>query len=70
MARSHARPSLGIAALVLLIVLGTGLALWFYLRGPVESRGERAPQRLEDDAALDGHGLTRHSGDGVARSGG
>ncbi|MBI5432265.1 MAG: hypothetical protein HZA52_05485 [Planctomycetes bacterium] len=70
MPRSHARPPLGVTALVLVIVLGTALALWFYVRGPVESRGEPASPRLEDDAALGGHDLTRRSGAGVARSGG
>lgn len=61
-------PPLGAAALVLLILVGTALAVWFYLRGPVV-QSEPRPQHQERDSRLDGNGLTREDGAGLARRG-
>ncbi|MCK6446592.1 MAG: hypothetical protein L6Q99_09395 [Planctomycetes bacterium] len=62
------RPSLGVGLVVVLILVGTALAVWFYLRGPVVQAEPRTPQ-LEHDSRLDGNGLTREDGPGVARRG-
>lgn len=63
------RPSLGVALLVVLILVGTALAVWFYLRGPVVQTEPR-PSHLERDSRLDGNGLTREDRPGLARRGG
>lgn len=59
-------PSLGVGALVALIVAGTAAALWLYLSGPVASAGP-APPRPERDAEPGGREITREAGSGRQR---
>jgi hypothetical protein len=69
MSRSRSGFSVGLTTLVVAIVLGTALALWFYVREPEPRAAPRASEP-ERDASLDGAGLTQRVGPELARAGG